>query len=94
MQVKWLRKALANLDAEAAYIARENPVAAVNVVRKILAAVSLLADQPSLGSPGRIAGTRELIIPDTRYLVPYRIKNDRVEILRVFHTSRRQPATW
>lgn len=94
MQVKWLKKALDNLDHEAAYIAQENPVAAQKVVRIILDAVALLADQPAMGSPGRIAGTRELVIPDTRYLIPYRVKNGQVEILRVFHTSRKPPERW
>lgn len=94
MQVKWLRKALANLDHEAAYIAQDNPVAAQKVVKTILDTVALLAEQPAMGSPGRIAGTRELVITDTRYLVPYRVKNGQVEILRVFHTSRKPPERW
>lgn len=94
MQVKWLKKALANLDHEAIYIAKDNPVAAQKIVRTVLDTVTLLADQPALGSPGRIAGTRELVIPDTRYLIPYRVKNGQVEILRVFHTARKPPERW
>lgn len=94
MQVKWLRKALANLDHEATYIAQDNPAAARKVVKSILDTVALLAEQPALGNPGRIAGTRELVVADTRYLVPYRVKNAQVEILRVFHTSRKPPERW
>lgn len=94
MQVKWLRKALVNLDHEATYIAQDNPIAAQKVVKTILDSVALLADQPAMGSPGRIVGTRELVIADTRYLVPYRVKNGQVEILRVFHTSRKPPDRW
>jgi toxin ParE1/3/4 len=43
------------------------------------------------GRPGRWPGTRELIIPGTPYIVPYRVKGPVVEILRVFHGARRWP---
>lgn len=94
MQVRWLKKALNNLDCEATYIAQDNPVAAQKVVKTIMDTVALLADQPAMGAPGRITGTRELVVPDTRYLIPYRVKNGQVEILRVFHTSRKPPEQW
>jgi toxin ParE1/3/4 len=94
MQVKWLSKALQNLDDEANYIAHENPVAAVKMVLQIMATVELLKDQPGMGSPGRIPGTRELIITGTRYLVPYRVKESQVEVLRIFHKSRKPPDSW
>jgi len=91
MRIRWLRTALRNLDEEAAYIAAEDPAAARLVVGRVLAAVGQLADQPGLGRPGRVPGTRELVVLETRYLVPYRVRRDAVEILRVFHTSRRLP---
>ncbi len=91
MRVRWLQKALRNLDAEASYIAVDDDVAARLVVNRVLAAAEALADQPSLGRPGRVPGTRELVVQRTRYIVPYRIKGETVEILRVFHASRRLP---
>ena len=94
MQIRWLRTALRNLDEEAAYIAADAPAAARLVVGRVLAAVNLLIDQPALGRPGRVPGTRELVVPKTRYLVPYRVRRDTIEILRVFHTSRRLPQRW
>ena len=94
MQVRWLRKALRNLDEEAAYIATDDPEAARKVVERVLHAVAMLADQPGLGRPGRLPGTRELIVSRTRYLVPYRVRGDLVEVLRVFHSSRRLPGRW
>jgi toxin ParE1/3/4 len=96
MQIKWLTKALANLNDEAEYIAQEDPTAANLVVERIVAAINLLADNPAMGAPGRIHGTRELVVPNTRYVVPYRVQAalNRVEILRVFHTSRRLPKRW
>lgn len=94
MRVRWLRNALRNLDEEASYIAADDPVAARRVVERVLSAVARLAEQPGLGRPGRVPGTRELIVPKSRYVVPYRVRGDAVEILRVFHTSRRLPERW
>lgn len=94
MRVRWLRQALANLDEEARVIAQDDPAAARLVVARVQAAIALLQEQPGLGRPGRVPGTRELLVPRTRYLVPYRVRGDAVEVLRVFHTSRRLPPRW
>ena len=94
MQVKWLRTALRNLDEEATFIAADDPRAAKLVVERVLNAVEKLASQPALGRPGRVSGTRELAVAKTRYLIPYRVRGDVVEVLRVFHTSRRVPKHW
>jgi toxin ParE1/3/4 len=87
---------LQNFDIEATYIANDDPAAAQMVVQRVHHAVSLLSENPALGHPGRIDGTRELVVPDTRYIVPYRVmpRLNRVEILRVFHTSRKLPESW
>jgi toxin ParE1/3/4 len=84
MQIVWLKKALNNLDEIATYIAQENPQAASQVVNTIINQVNMLSTQPALGRSGRVVGTRELVISSKHYIVPYRIKNNSVEILRVF----------
>ncbi len=94
MRVRWLRAALRNLDDEASYIATDDPKAAQLVVQRVMDAVAALADQPALGRPGRVPGTRELVVPKMRYIVPYRVRAQTVEVLRVFHTSRRLPQQW
>jgi len=94
VQVRWLRRALANLDDEAAYIAREDPEAARLVVGRILAAVEALGSHPAMGRPGRVPGTRELVVGRTRVVIPYRVRGDAVEVLRVFHSSRDLPEQW
>jgi plasmid stabilization system protein ParE len=94
MRVRWLRKALRNLDDEASYIAVDDVNAARLVVARVLDAVATLEQQPALGRPGRVPGTRELVVRNTRYLVPYRVRGEVIEILRVFHTSRRPPEKW
>ena len=94
MRLRWLRKALRNLDDEATYIAADDAAAARLVVKRVLDAVALLPAQPGLGRPGRVPGTRELVVLKTRYIVPYRVRGDVIELLRVFHTSRRLPDPW
>ena len=83
---------MANLEAEADYIAEDNPAAADRLIQRIMRAVNLLAKNPAMGRPGRIPGTRELIIGDTPYIVPYRVRADAVEVLRVFHAARKWPS--
>ena len=96
MQIKWLTKALQNINDEADYIAQDDPAAAQLVVQRVFDAVNRLPDNPLLGHIGRIHGTRELIVPNTRYIIPYRVRPqfNRIEILRVFHSSRRLPKHW
>lgn len=94
MRVRWLRKALRNLDDEASCIATDSPAAAQLVVQRVLESVAMLPEQPGMGRPGRVPGTRELVVLKTRYLVPCRVRGQTIEILRVFHASRRLPERW
>ena len=94
MQLRWPRTALRNLDEEATFVAADDPEAAQLVVGRILAAVAVLVEQPGIGRPGRVPGTRELVVTKTRYVIPYRVRGDVVEVLQVFHTSRRAPNRW
>ena len=96
VQVSWLAQALRNLDEQAEYLSGENPAAAEALVKRIHEAVGRLQTNPAMGRPGRIHGTRELVVPGTPYIIPYRgtPRLNRVEILRVFHSSRRLPTRW
>jgi toxin ParE1/3/4 len=91
VQVRWLTRALKNLDEEAEYIARDDREAAARIVERIATAVERLASYPASGRPGRVPGTRELVIAGTPYVIPYRVRRDTVEILRVFHGRRKWP---
>ncbi len=91
MRIRWLRRALANLEAEAEYIARDSRPAAGRVVATIQQAVEQLVSYPASGRPGRLPGTRELVVAGTPYIIPYRVRGGEVQILRVFHASRQWP---
>ncbi len=91
MRVAWTPRARSDLSAIRAYVGEENPRAALQVARGILAATRRLPEAPQVGRPGRVPGTRELVIPGTAYIVAYRVQEARVEILRVLHGARRWP---
>ncbi|MDP2808688.1 MAG: type II toxin-antitoxin system RelE/ParE family toxin [Rhodocyclaceae bacterium] len=91
MQVKWLRRALRNLDEEAACIAQDSPGSAADFVAHMMQSARMLAAHPHMGRPGRVPGTRELVVTRFPYILPYRVREQTVEILRVFHTARKWP---
>ncbi|WP_448682655.1 type II toxin-antitoxin system RelE/ParE family toxin [Pseudomonas nicosulfuronedens] len=94
MRIDWLRTALRNLDTEAGYIAQDNPTAARAFVSAVLADVELLATNPAAGREGRVPGTREWVMSSHPYLIPYRIRAGRLQVLRIFHTRRLPPVRW
>ena len=91
MKVVWFKRAIWDLRSVQAYIAQDNPQAAQETVNQIKDKVSLLSEQPGIGRLGRVPNTRELIIDHTPFILPYRVRDNRVEILRVLHTSRKWP---
>ena len=91
MKIVWFRSAIADLEEARAYIARDDPKAARRVASALVASVDRLSEHPGIGRPGRIPGTRELVVSRTPYLIPYRVRDGVVEILRVFHARRRWP---
>jgi toxin ParE1/3/4 len=92
VRVNWLRAARANLIAVSEYISQDNPDAAARTVAAIVRAVEALEHFPALGRPGRISGTRELVVTGTPYIVPYRVRGDVVQLIRVFHAARKWPS--
>jgi toxin ParE1/3/4 len=92
LKIKWTPAAEKDLDIIYDYISAENPRAAVGVVLHIMQSVEdFLPDNNAMGKPGRIFGTRELVIAKYPYVVPYRIRDDRIEVIRVIHTSMQYP---
>jgi addiction module RelE/StbE family toxin len=91
MRVVWTARALRDLASLRNYIVQDDTAAAERQVERILAAAARLAEFPETGRPGRRAGTRELVVSRTPYLVPYRVRGEFVEVLRVLHGRQRWP---
>src|SRR5258708_34922928 len=92
MKIAWSPEAIEDLVSLRAYIAEDNPAAARRTVQHIVESIEqLLPDNPRIGRAGRVPGTRELVIPRTPYIVPYRLQRTTIQILRVYHAARRWP---
>ena len=91
MKIEWLPEAVRNREAQLAYIGGRNPAAAIDVGDVIESSVNRLADFPESGRPGRVSGTRELIVTGTPFIVVYRIESSALVVLRVLHGAQRWP---
>jgi toxin ParE1/3/4 len=94
VRIKWLRKALDNMDQAYDYLASENPAAAIGFAGEIEMAMEQLQQFPGSGRPGRVPGTRELVILRYHFLIPYRVQGEEIQILRVFSTHQKPPSNW
>lgn len=92
MRIRYTRRATEEIRAIQLYIARRNLTAARDVRDRIRRAVTRLERFPQSGRPGRVDGTRELIVPGLPYIVLYRIEDHRVVVLSVRHGARDWPA--
>ncbi len=85
MRIRLTRPTVSDLERIEAYIRQANPAAATATVLRLLEALEILASFPDAGRPGRVSGTRELVVVGTPYIVPYRVRDETVEVLRVLH---------
>ena len=91
MRLTWSPEARADLREMVLYLADKNPYAARALYERIETIAAELVAAPYIGRPGKIPGTRELVITNTPYILPYQIRSDTIEILRVYHGARRWP---
>jgi toxin ParE1/3/4 len=88
--IQWRPEAQADLETILAYIAEHNQQTAFDLLGEIDRAVSQLPKHPNLYRPGRVAGTREMVV-HRNYLLVYRMTSTTIEILSVVHARRRYP---
>lgn len=92
MRAVWSPRAVRHMVSLREYIAQDSEQNAAHVAQQILHSVELLRTQPNMGRPGRVVGTRELVVPDTPFIIPYRVRRDRLELIAVFHGHQKWPA--
>jgi addiction module RelE/StbE family toxin len=90
-RLEFARRYFRRLEDIKERIAADNPAAAARMVSRIRDAVSRLARFPASGRPGRVVGTRELVIAGTPYIVPYRVTGDAVQVITILHSAQRWP---
>jgi toxin ParE1/3/4 len=91
VKIRWLRTAARNRFEQLDYVAQDNPAAAIRLDEEIERHTDLLAEFPMMGREGRIDGTRELVVGRTPFIVVYRVKKSRIEILRLLHGAQQWP---
>mgnify|MGYP001796369157 CR=1 FL=1 len=91
MKVVWSPRAIRHLVALREHIAQYSEQNAALVVQRILHCVELLQTQPDMGRPGRVVGTRELVVLNTPYIIPYRVRRESLELIAVFHGHQKWP---
>lgn len=88
MKVVWSPRAIGHLIAIRESIEKDSDQRAALVATRILDAIDILQTQPQMGRPGRLSGTRELVVSGTPYIIPYRVRRERIELLAVFDGHR------
>ena len=88
LRIKWTRLALADFSEAQDHIAADDPLAAIRVAQRIRDSVLKLSDFPYIGRPGDDLITREWRVQRTPYVVVYRLREDMIEVVRIWHTRR------
>ena len=88
LQTHWSRRALSDLSDIIDFISIDKPLAARKLAQAIRAKTEALGTNPKLGRE-TTPGVRELIV-HRHYLITYRIKAGRIEILQIWHTARKR----
>lgn len=92
MKLRITRHADRQLTEIRAYIAKDNPRAADEVVAKIRAAATRLTEHPEMGRSVPGGRSREWPVRTLPYVIVYRVDVQKAEllILAVFHGSRKR----
>lgn len=94
LKLSWTPPALADLAVAREYLGKERPSSVAAVAERLERALKALGDHPEIGRAGRVSGTKELVVPGTPFLIAYRIRRQRIEILAFLHGARRWPSAF
>lgn len=94
MKLRWTRLALQDLRHLHEYIAEDNPSAVNRMVTRIQDATQRLKTHPQMARPGRVQGTRELVIAGSPYIVVYILGDSETQIVAIIHSATRWPDTF
>lgn len=91
MRLKWTRAASRDLESVEQYIVATTRTPRSTRCLKIIRRVEMLAEHPGMGRPGRVEGTRELVLGILPYVVLYVYQGDAVIVLRVLDGAMKKP---
>ncbi len=91
MRVRWTPAAAADLQSISDYLKEHHPRYRERTMRKLYGAISELKQWPGRGRPGREGGTREVLFPPMPYVAVYRVTEQTIEVVRLYHAARDRP---
>jgi toxin ParE1/3/4 len=91
MRISWTPAAAADLEHISNYLKERHPHYRQPTMRKLYEAIRSLKESPQRGRPGREDGTRELLFPPMPYIAVYRVKEQSIEVLRIYHAAQDRP---
>jgi toxin ParE1/3/4 len=91
MHLRWTTPATRDLYKIVGRIKQDNPGAASGVAAILYDGCGSLGNFPRRGRKGRIEGTRELVFAGLPYIAVYRIQDQNLEILRIYHGAQDWP---
>jgi toxin ParE1/3/4 len=93
--IVWTDQATRQLDQTHDYIALSNSQEiAAQITMHVAISVEQLATFPMSGRPGRVSGTRELVISNSPFIVAYSVDQERIVILAIYHGAQQWPAAF
>jgi len=93
VKIRWTTPAVEQLERIFDFIAADSPTAADRTIRRIRESIRRTAQMPFSGRVGRVSGTREIPVPRTPYLVAYRVVDNSIHVLAVFHGAESWPSS-
>lgn len=92
MNLVWTNQAACDLEEIHAFLEPKDPQAAARVIQRLVRMVAdVLTTTPEGGRPGRVPGTRELVVTRTPYVVAYEATDAEIRVLSVIHSRRIWP---
>ncbi len=91
MRIRWTPAAVADLQHISDYLKDHHPHYRQPTMRKLYKAIASLKVSPHRGRPGRESGTREILFPPLPYIAVYRVKDQAIEVLRIYHGAQGRP---
>lgn len=91
MRLRWTPAAAEDLEHIKDYLAEHHPQFAQSTIIELYESIRSLKISPRLGRVGREEETRELVLTRLPYIVAYRIKEQAIEVLHIFHGAQNRP---
>ncbi|WP_347252094.1 type II toxin-antitoxin system RelE/ParE family toxin [Legionella sp.] len=91
MKIKFTKLATQDLHSTKEFISKDNPHAAESVICRIMESIENILAFPSIGRPGRVPHTKELVVSSTPFFIVYQVRLNTLFIVRVLHAATKWP---